>query len=89
MIRDFAIGKAQLLARFARNEFSVDLKVTIRVEFQTETLIIDQKIVKAQIWDTAGQERFAFFLDPLLIFNLVLDLIWFLDDNEFPPLDLM
>ncbi|XP_031102533.1 ras-related protein RABA4d [Ipomoea triloba] len=58
LIGDSAVGKSQLLARFARNEFSLDSKATIGVEFQTKTLIIDQKTVKAQIWDTAGQERY-------------------------------
>lgn len=57
LIGDSAVGKSQLLARFARNEFNVDSKATIGVEFQTKTLVIDQKAVKAQIWDTAGQER--------------------------------
>ncbi|KAL0855132.1 hypothetical protein Bca101_060284 [Brassica carinata] len=57
LIGDSAVGKTQLLARFARNEFSVDSKATIGVEFQTKTLVIDNKTVKAQIWDTAGQER--------------------------------
>ena len=60
LIGDSAVGKSQLLARFSRNEFSIDSKATIGVEFQTKTLSIDHKIVKAQIWDTAGQERFAF-----------------------------
>ncbi|KAH9678763.1 ras-related protein RABA4d [Citrus sinensis] len=58
LIGDSAVGKSQLLARFARNEFSVDSKATIGVEFQTKTLSIDHKTVKAQIWDTAGQERY-------------------------------
>lgn len=58
LIGDSAVGKSQLLARFARNEFSVDSKATIGVEFQTKTLSIDNKTVKAQIWDTAGQERY-------------------------------
>lgn len=58
LIGDSAVGKSQLLARFARNEFSIDSKATIGVEFQTKTLVIDQKTVKAQIWDTAGQERY-------------------------------
>ncbi|XP_051142197.1 ras-related protein RABA4d-like [Andrographis paniculata] len=58
LIGDSAVGKSQLLARFARNEFSLESKATIGVEFQTKTLIIDQKTVKAQIWDTAGQERY-------------------------------
>lgn len=59
LIGDSAVGKSQLLARFARNEFSLDSKATIGVEFQTKTLLIDHKTIKAQIWDTAGQERYV------------------------------
>ncbi|KAK1386659.1 RAB GTPase-like [Heracleum sosnowskyi] len=58
LIGDSAVGKSQLLARFSRNEFSLDSKATIGVEFQTKTLLVDNKTVKAQIWDTAGQERY-------------------------------
>ncbi|KAF8105682.1 hypothetical protein N665_0157s0247 [Sinapis alba] len=58
LIGDSAVGKSQLLARFSRNEFSIESKATIGVEFQTRTLTIDNKTVKAQIWDTAGQERY-------------------------------
>ncbi|CAK8570981.1 unnamed protein product [Lathyrus sativus] len=58
LIGDSAVGKTQLLARFSRNQFNVDSKATIGVEFQTKTLVIDNKTVKAQIWDTAGQERY-------------------------------
>ncbi|XP_019172255.1 PREDICTED: ras-related protein Rab11D [Ipomoea nil] len=58
LIGDSAVGKSQILARFARNEFSLDSKATIGVEFQTRTMLIQHKSVKAQIWDTAGQERY-------------------------------
>ncbi|KAF9679698.1 hypothetical protein SADUNF_Sadunf06G0041500 [Salix dunnii] len=58
LIGDSAVGKSQFLARFARNEFNADSKATIGVEFQTKTLSMDNKTVKAQIWDTAGQERY-------------------------------
>ncbi|CDP07731.1 unnamed protein product [Coffea canephora] len=58
LIGDSSVGKSQLLARFSRNEFSLDSKATIGVEFQTRTVVIDHKTVKAQIWDTAGQERY-------------------------------
>ncbi|KAE8711129.1 Ras-related protein Rab11A [Hibiscus syriacus] len=58
LIGDSAVGKSQLLARFSRNQFSLDSKATIGVEFQTKTLVVDNKTVKAQIWDTAGQERY-------------------------------
>lgn len=49
LIGDSAVGKSQILARFARNEFSLDSKATIGVEFQTKTLVIEHKSVKAQI----------------------------------------
>ncbi|KAH7387910.1 hypothetical protein KP509_16G048100 [Ceratopteris richardii] len=58
LIGDSAVGKTQLLNRFARNEFFFETKATIGVEFQTRTVVLDRKIVKAQIWDTAGQERY-------------------------------
>ncbi|CAM8925421.1 unnamed protein product [Rhodiola kirilowii] len=58
LIGDSAVGKSQILARFSGNEFSLDSKATVGVEFQTRTLMIQQKSVKAQIWDTAGQERY-------------------------------
>ncbi|KAL3506548.1 hypothetical protein ACH5RR_031930 [Cinchona calisaya] len=58
IIGDSAVGKSNLLSRYARNEFNPHSKATIGVEFQTRSLEIDGKEVKAQIWDTAGQERF-------------------------------
>lgn len=58
LIGDSAVGKSNLLARFARNEFFPNSKSTIGVEFQTQKMEIKGKEVKAQIWDTAGQERF-------------------------------
>ncbi|KAL3693753.1 hypothetical protein R1sor_007404 [Riccia sorocarpa] len=58
LIGDSAVGKSQLLARFSRNEFSLESKATIGVEFQTRTIVVQQKTIKAQIWDTAGQERY-------------------------------
>lgn len=58
VIGDSAVGKSNLLSRFARDEFDLHSKATIGVEFQTQVVDIDGKEVKAQVWDTAGQERF-------------------------------
>ena len=66
VIGDSAVGKTQILSRFAKNEFCFDSKSTIGVEFQTRTVTINGKLIKAQIWDTAGQERFLIFLTLLL-----------------------
>lgn len=58
MIGDSAVGKSNLLSRFARDEFQLDSKPTIGVEFAYRNIKVGDKLIKAQIWDTAGQERF-------------------------------
>lgn len=58
LIGDSGVGKSNLLSRFTRNEFNLDSKSTIGVEFATRSIQIDGKTIKAQIWDTAGQERY-------------------------------
>jgi Ras-related protein Rab-11B len=58
LIGDSGVGKSNLLLRFTRDEFNLESRLTIGVEFATRTLEIDGKRVKAQIWDTAGQERY-------------------------------
>ncbi|KAI3667704.1 hypothetical protein L6452_42773 [Arctium lappa] len=58
LIGDSGVGKTNILSRFTRNEFCLESKSTIGVEFATRTLEVDGKTIKAQIWDTAGQERY-------------------------------
>ncbi|XP_019168933.1 PREDICTED: ras-related protein RABA1f-like [Ipomoea nil] len=58
LIGDSGVGKSNLLSRFTRDEFSLESKSTIGVEFATRTIHVADKVVKAQIWDTAGQERY-------------------------------
>ncbi|RWV88332.1 hypothetical protein GW17_00049588 [Ensete ventricosum] len=68
LIGDSGVGKSNLLSRFTRNEFSLESKSTIGVEFATRSLTVDGKVVKAQIWDTAGQERGA--IGALLVYDV-------------------
>lgn len=58
LIGDSGVGKSNLLSRFTRNEFCLEMKSTIGVEFATRSIQVDGKTIKAQIWDTAGQERY-------------------------------
>uniref|UniRef100_UPI00398F1166 ras-related protein Rab-11A-like n=1 Tax=Pristiophorus japonicus TaxID=55135 RepID=UPI00398F1166 len=58
LIGDSGVGKSNLLSRFTRNEFNLESKSTIGVEFATRSIRVENKTVKAQIWDTAGQERY-------------------------------
>lgn len=58
LIGDSGVGKSNLLSRFTRDEFNLESKSTIGVEFATKSVMTEGKVIKAQIWDTAGQERY-------------------------------
>ncbi|WOL01587.1 ras-related protein RABA2a [Canna indica] len=58
MIGDTGVGKTNILSRFTKDEFCLESKSTIGVEFSTCAFHIEEQIIKAQIWDTAGQERY-------------------------------
>ncbi|KAJ7864672.1 ras family-domain-containing protein [Mycena leptocephala] len=62
LIGDSGFGKSYvsviLVSRFTRNEFHLESKSTIGVDFAARSIDVDGKTVKAQIWDTAGQERY-------------------------------
>jgi len=58
LIGDSGVGKSNLLYRFTRNEFNLESKTTIGVEFSQKTVQIEGKTIRSQIWDTAGQERY-------------------------------
>ncbi len=58
LMGDSGVGKSNLISRFTTNEFSLESRSTIGVEFASRSIESDGKIIKAQIWDTAGQERY-------------------------------
>lgn len=53
---DSGVGKSSLLSRFTRNEFSLESRSTIGVEFSTKEVHIDGKTIKVQIWDTGKRQ---------------------------------
>ena len=58
IIGDAAVGKSNLLLRFAQNDFKTEYQLTIGVEFGAKNLDINNKKFRLQIWDTAGQENY-------------------------------
>ena len=58
VIGESAVGKSNILSRLSKNEFSIETKSTIGVEFVTRIIDVNGKSLKLQIWDTAGQERY-------------------------------
>jgi small GTP-binding protein len=59
---DAGTGKEVLTQRFLTNLFVSDSKMTIGVDFEVKSLVVDGKNVKLQIWDFGGEERFRFLL---------------------------
>ena len=60
ILGDSFVGKTNMLKRFLHDEFDLNTKETVGVEFGSKNFVMENKkdIVKAQIWDTAGQERY-------------------------------
>jgi small GTP-binding protein len=59
---DAGSGKTTLLKRYMTDLFISDTQMTIGVDFEIKTIVIDGKIIKLQIWDFGGEERFRFLL---------------------------
>ena len=57
LIGDSGVGKSNLLSRFTRNEFNLESKSTIGVEFATQRITVDNCRIRAQIWDTGALLR--------------------------------
>lgn len=56
LIGDSGVGKSNILSRYIHDEFSIDTKTTVGVEFGSKIITISNKKLKIQLWDTAGQE---------------------------------
>ena len=55
LIGDTGVGKSNLLSRFTKNEFSLEFKSTVGVDFVAKSVVIDDKRIRAQIWDTGAR----------------------------------
>ena len=58
IIGDSGVGKSNMLTRYLYNEFKLDSKSTIGVEFGSKEMEVKGIKTKLQVWDTAGQERY-------------------------------
>lgn len=56
-----AAGKTSIINRFVNDEFSLNYKFTLGVDFSAKSIKIDsERIATLTIWDVGGQERFEF-----------------------------
>ena len=58
LIGDSGVGKSNILSRYIHDEFSIDTKTTVGVEFGSKIIKISNKKLKIKLWNKAGQEKF-------------------------------
>ena len=58
MLGDENVGKTSIINRFKKNEYSGRYEPTIGLDFQTQSITVDNLNVKLLLYDTAGQEKF-------------------------------
>lgn len=56
MLGDSGVGKTNILSRFTNNEFSLETKQSIGIEFQNRGFKIENQILNLQLWDIPGKE---------------------------------
>lgn len=76
LLGETAVGKSSIVQRYVRDQFTDNQESTIggkeRVRrsnriaaFLSQTIKVDNDIVKFDIWDTAGQERYVFLSESI------------------------
>ena len=55
------MGKTSILTKYIKNEFSLDYKVTLGIDFLKKEIPKNNIKINLQIWDTAGSEKYKSF----------------------------
>jgi len=58
IVGDPGVGKTNFITRFCYNQFSLEPKVTVGVEYATKEIKAYDDRITLHIWDTCGQENF-------------------------------
>ena len=52
------VGKTSIIHRFIYETFEENYQATIGIDFMSQKMFVEDKIIILNLWDTAGQERF-------------------------------
>jgi Ras-related protein Rab-6A len=53
-----SVGKTSMIHRFIYDSFDDNYQATIGIDFMSQKVYVEDKIIVLNLWDTAGQERF-------------------------------
>ena len=89
LLGDSYVGKTSFINRVVFNDFTLDRKPTIGVDFYTKNIQFNQfnssdtsDELRLQIWDTAGQERYRSISNMYYKNADVIFIMFALDNNE-------
>tara|TARA_B110000305_G_C19202364_1_gene521801 strand:+ start:120 stop:467 length:348 start_codon:yes stop_codon:yes gene_type:complete len=52
------VGKTSIIHRFKYDHFEDNYNATIGIDFITQKMYIEDRVITLNLWDTAGQEKF-------------------------------
>lgn len=52
------VGKTSIIHRFIYETFEDNYQATIGIDFMSQKMYVEDKVIILNLWDTAGQERF-------------------------------
>ena len=55
---DQSTGKTSIIHRFKYDQFEDNYNATIGIDFITQKMYIEDRVITLNLWDTAGQEKF-------------------------------
>lgn len=58
VVGDPSVGKTQLMNRLLFDQFDINTRPTLGIDFLKKDLEIGNKTIRLNMWDTAGQERY-------------------------------
>eukprot|EP01102_Stenamoeba_stenopodia_P022863 TRINITY_DN9682_c0_g1_i1.p1 TRINITY_DN9682_c0_g1~~TRINITY_DN9682_c0_g1_i1.p1 ORF type:complete len:211 (-),score=49.74 TRINITY_DN9682_c0_g1_i1:237-869(-) len=58
LLGESGVGKSNLVLQFVQGQFVEHQESTIGAAFLTQTVVLNNTLIKFEIWDTAGQERY-------------------------------
>ena len=53
-----SVGKTSMIHRFIYDSFDDNYQATIGIDFMSQKVYVEDKIIVLNLWDTAGQESF-------------------------------
>jgi len=59
LLGDCGVGKTNIFTRIFQNSFSLESKPSKDIQIVTNNIMIEDRVLKAQVWDTTGDRRFA------------------------------